>query len=572
MSEAIAGVGIRDTWERAATALEGYDPGNYVDPREYIWNEYGPSSIGGMVGPINTFSDRAEGRNWPLFYTEQELAMTRGISRGLIEVNTMAQAALGAFTDFVIGVGNKHTVTARSKTNADLARKVQRVIDRFVDDNRWEGGYDRELFKRDRVDGEFGLSLWRVSGSRVEARDVEPVSITEPGPKDQVEAWLGCDKSSWSFGVHTDLDDVQTIHGYYVQWTANASDWDYMPGGNAPIYPLEEDAEDRWMTHGKSNTPRNVKRGWSDFFCTTKNFELARKLLRNIGEGASIQSAIAFFREHAAGVTGAKINSFIANRAAFQRTNWYQQGSSTTNVQQFDPGTIVDHGHSVTYKYGALGNNNSDVFIQVVSALLASCAGRWRMPLHILLAIQSGGSYASDLVKESPFVKSCEVKQSQFVQKEKEIFWRVIWFAWRAGEFGEIKWTELQEAVKLVISPPDVAVRERDKETDRRLKLMGAGIVSAQTVAAEEGYDYDQERTNGAKPTNVPETGGNTLAGSETPRATDETRHPLMNGEGPSESTKPPTAKQATESVSESANDRLSAAAIRAAERWRGYP
>ena len=51
--------------------------------------------------------------------------------------------------------------------------------------------------------------------------------------------------------------------------------------------------------------------------------------------------------------------------------------------------------------------------------------------------------------------------------------------------------------------------------------------------AAEEGLDYAQERTNGARPRGG-QAGTPTETGSspEVPRATDETRNPLMKGEG----------------------------------------
>ena len=48
---------------------------------------------------------------------------------------------------------------------------------------------------------------------------IELEQIIEPEEPHSLEDWLGTEfSSSWSFGIHTDTDDVQHVHGYHVCW------------------------------------------------------------------------------------------------------------------------------------------------------------------------------------------------------------------------------------------------------------------------------------------------------------------------------------------------------------------
>jgi hypothetical protein len=537
--ESIHGVRITD-------ALESYDyrsPDNFVNIYDYLPQRHvNAAGIGAIPTSIN---DRQDGRMLPFFQTEQELALIRGMSRAIFEINPVAKGALEKLTNYVIGSGFKHTASGVRDTNSPLAKSVQCVIDQFLEENKWHGRRDRNIFSRTRRDGEAGVTLWHVGGGRTQARSLEPDAITEPADPRAIEDWLGSEYSSWSFGVHTEPDDVETVHGYYVQWSSNPMDWDYLPGGNEPI--ISPGGDNSWCVFNSVNTDLNVKRGLPDAFCTAKNLELARKLLRNIGEGASVQSAIAFFREHAAGVTGDKISTFLRQRASQSYQSTTAAGSRTNYIQQFDPGTIVDHGQGITYKLSALGNNNAPVFLEVVLALVSSAAAVWSMPLYMALDLGKGASYAADLVHESPFVKACEVKQQDHVQVELEVLWKVVEFAWKAGRFGDVPWEQIKAEVKITISPPDVAIRDRDKESARRVLLMNNGIVAPKTVAEEEGYDYAQEVTAGAK--RFSDIQQAAQAGERTPitpRATDDTSHPLMDAADP---LKQDGVKPATESI-----------------------
>jgi hypothetical protein len=520
--------------DHVADVLEGYnDADNMVDIRDYLPDLYRRSSTG--VWPSRV-TDREEGRYMPVFQTEQELSVIRGIARALVDGNPMAAGTLEALADYTIDKGFKYQAASTNQDNpagdTELVRQVQKAIDEFLDLNDWCGDLDRELFSRAEVDGESFCGLWHVGGGKVKARAIEPDQITEPVNSRAIEDWLGWEQpSSWTFGIHTDADDTEERRGCYAQWTALGTDWDYLPAGEEPCYPPGV-GEEAWVEHYKIGTPRNVKRGLSAFFSTRNQFDLAKKLLRNIGEGASIQSAIAFFRKHAAGVTGSQISAFRSSRATRTYVEPTTTGSRTGYSQQFVPGTIVDHGYGVDYLYGPMGQNNAPVFIQVVGVLLHTAGVRWRIPEHIITGTPENANYAGILVAESPFVKATQVRQWRLILSHLRILWKVLWFAWRAERFGAISWEALLEAIDIQVEPPQVSIRDPDKETARRKVLRDAGILSDATWARLEGLNLDREKLNGAERVQVavPAQFG---SAPDVPRATDETGHPLMKEKDP---------------------------------------
>jgi hypothetical protein len=334
-NEALAALrrsGVRDSLE------DFYDSANFFDPRDYLFEV--PGGFGGAIP--TTRNDRDEGRDFPIFRTEQELAVIRGAARLLTSFSPIAVGILNTLTNYVIGTGFQYAVTSRSGTDRHFATVARAVIDEFLDENGWVGDLDRELFQRSRVDGEYFLGLWHVGAGHVQARAVEPDQVTEPSNKNGIEAWLGCAESfasSWTFGIHTDDTDAQAIHGYYVQWTNRDTEWDYFRGGSEPITP--PDGAGRWMEHAKLNVVRSVKRGLSDFYSIQGNLDLARRVLRNKGEGSAVQAAIAWIQEAAPGVTQAQTSSATLARADARYTTNSAQGSRTHIAQQYGPATIL---------------------------------------------------------------------------------------------------------------------------------------------------------------------------------------------------------------------------------------
>lgn len=470
---------------RSSDVLEAwYDASNYVDIRDYLGD--GPG-CGHTPGRPTTVADRADGQNWPIFRTEQELAVYRGLARVLATCTETGIGIVERLTDYAIGKGAQYRVVG----DQDLAKIGQKVVDEFLDDNDYVGDLDRERFQRGVVDGEAFTGLWHVGGGRVAARMIEPDQITEPADKLGIEEWLGCETpSSWSFGVHTEADDVEDVHGYWAKWTGSDTDWDYLPGGQSAIFPTG--SENVWVEHTKRNVTRNVKRGLSDFFATRETLERARKVLKNVGEGAAVQAAIAFFREHDTSTPSSKALAMIQAAAARSSQKQFDQGRRTAYTQQFEAGSIVDHGKGIQYKYGPMGQNNAPVYLEVYQASMRSVSVRYGAPEHMFTGDASNNNYASIFVSENPFVRAMEATQGRVVRSDQRVLWKVLWFAWTAGRFGDVPWATVYHSLTIQIEMPSVAVRDRNAETNRRKILRDSRIITAQRWAVEEGYEEDE--------------------------------------------------------------------------------
>ena len=404
------------------------------------------------------------------------------------------------------------------------------MIREFLEENNWIGDLDRELFQRSRVDGEYFLGMWHVGNGHVQVRAVEPDQVTEPSNKTGLDEWIGfgpSPASSWTFGVHTDDTDARAIHGYYVQWTNRDTEWDYFPGGNEPITP--PDGAGMWMEHAQLNVVRAVKRGLSDFYPIQGNLDLARRVLRNMGEGSAVQAAIAWIQETAPGTTQAQTSSATLARADVRYTTNSAQGSRTHTSQQYDPATILKVPSGQKYLPGPLGAQNASSFITAAEALLRTVAVRWSLPENLVTGTAENNNFASSLVAESPFVKFAESQQQFYAQRDQRTLKRVLRFAWSAGRFGDVPWSLVERSVEIIVTPPQTEVRDPEKETHVRAMLHNAGVLSRKTWSAQEGLDYDAEQKNLAAEAAANDTQSGeqaTRSSSESIEAWDPSKHP----------------------------------------------
>lgn len=548
----------------AGTALEDFfDPDLlFVNASDYIGEVgygYGP----GQQSPwISTRSDRADGRNRPMFATETELSAIRGAARLLANYNPNAVGILEHLTNYCIGDGYSYKFAMIEGPNADqtLAKSCQRVVDRFLELNDFVGDMDAELFLRSRRDGEYFYGLWHMGHGHVEGRAIEPEQVTEPAAPAVIEDYL--DRSSglddWSFGVHADGDDTENTHGVYAQWSNNAQDWSYLPAGRNPYAPPGPD-RNAWVEHCKINVDRKIKRGLSDFFSAQVMLEAARKLLRNMGSGASIQAAIAWIIETAQGTLPSTVTSLTSSQSAGPYGQQTQKGTRTNQTAKYDPGTILYTPNGSQYKPAPLGSDNAPNFVLVYEAMMRSLAVRWQMPEHMVTGSAANNDYASILEAGSPFEKAMRRKQAFYARSHARILWKVIEFACAAGVIP-CDFATLRAKVRLAVKPPRVAVRNRLEDVQADQILYNAGAMSAPTMSANDGLDYQEEKDQGAQPHfakgKAAETAVDPKAAVAQADAADATV-PVEGGEVP-----------AQESVDETAHDRLN----RVLEAWREYP
>ena len=262
------------------------DFGEVVDRREYLFDT--PDFGRPVQTPLAALSDRQAGKLFPVYQCEQDLARIRGRAHNVATLTPMHAGVVDALANYVIGPGFTFTAHADDAVQhaVGLAAAVQRVIDRFLDDNDFYGSLDREAHARSREDGEAFLLLTPRPAGRIDARFVECEQITQPADPRPLEDWLGCGDefpSCWSFGIHTPAGETNRPLGYHVVSDATGLDWDYVPVGR--------------MEHLKRNVPANAKRGVSDFYPVLGDLEREAKLRRNTAHSAALQAAIAWILE-----------------------------------------------------------------------------------------------------------------------------------------------------------------------------------------------------------------------------------------------------------------------------------
>lgn len=483
--------------------------GDLIDPSQYLLGDPSLDAFSGLRGgffPTARLGDRQQGRNFPIVQTEQDLMLIRGASRLMCDTSPAAIGVLKNLTNFIVGTGFKYkaaATTVSSPANGytpqftiNLLAVVQQAVDEFIEANNWSGDLDREVFIRSRRDGESFLALYATEGGHTAARIVEPEQVTEPRKPRDLEDWLDCCDvaSDWTFGVHTKASDIQTVLGYFVQWNASGTDWDYLPADS--------------VEHIKLNVDRNIKRGLSDFFASNPFLHGAQTLLDTTHKSASIQAAIAYIVKHAIGQTQGQVGTMAASQVTGQVVRGTQNGGQqTVNTQRYSPGTVLRAPQNQEYELGPMSGQAGLAFLAIEQAVLRYAGTRWCMPEYMVSGDASNANYSSTMVAESPFVKNAEAEQQFYKRRFGRIMWKVIRNRFDAGAFrafgfapGLASFDELRRLIDLQIEAPEIAVRDDLKATKIREILWEAGILSETTWSMQEKLDREQEVAYGATP------------------------------------------------------------------------
>ncbi len=464
------------------------DPGNWVDPLIWRTDDWGNPLDAAWLGAGGQLGDRNRGKLRPFFETEEQLAEIRGRCRYLAGASDIGFGPLEKLTDYTIGEGFQLLVTPEPGFDASIADSARKIAEEFQDANDWQGDLDRELCRRCHRDGEVFAVLWPQAGGRAVVRVLEPEQISAPRDARKIEESLGLETGDWLFGIHTSLQDSQTVHGYHVQWSDSPADFDYLPA-------LQ-------VEHWKRNVDRHIKRGLSDFYPVVGWMEYADAVLNATGHSARIQAAIAWVEEMQTGTTQAQAAADRDNTTHLQRSVRTVGGGTTTHhLRDIPPGTSL-RVHGKKYIPGPMANSSyAGNFLGVQQALLRRIGALWSMPEFMISGDASNANYASTLAAESPFTKATKARQHFYKTRFERLLWKVLKIAHEAGRFGLRPWSEVLASVRLEMKPPTVEVRDPSKETENRRVKHDAGILSKKTWAAEEGLDYEQEVENGAAPT-----------------------------------------------------------------------
>lgn len=458
--------------------------GDVVDIRQEQADEWRQLGWGESYGGFSTgrADDRRGGSLRPVYETERDLDELRAISRVIAECTPTGISILRNLTNYVIGSGFVYkaapkAAARRDETAKSLAMQVQGVIDQFIEANNWDMDRERELFHRSCRDGEYFLGLWNVDG-HLQVRIIDPERVRDPGGQAPAEV-------NWQFGVETEATDVESVLAYHVQWDEQANDWEGIAAEK--------------LLHCKRNVDSNIKRGVSDFFAVNADVSAVKRLLRNMVRGGSVQAAIAYIREHAAGVTKSQIEDMRQTNATMRYTQTTATGPRTAYVMQDKPGTVVDVPNGQQYKGAPLGNSEAaNAFVAIQQAGLRSIGSRWCMPEYMISGDASNANYASTKEAGTPFVKNAEFEQAMYAKRYRQVMWRAVQIACEAKRIA-VDYDTVRAIVDLQVEPEAVVIRDPDRETNRRSVLFDRGLLSRETWSAQEGLDPQEETANGAQ-------------------------------------------------------------------------
>ncbi len=426
---------------------------DFVDPREAYVGQDGGWWL--PVGATSNSSSRPGGA-----MSEQALAEIRAQCRGLAATNEFAINGHENRISYIVGPGHSYraAICKGMEAPTDVAMQVQRLLDDFQQENRWQLR-QQEIVRRIDRDGEAFLRFFGDAAGMTRVRFIEPDQVLTP-------SGLASDSSA-SFGIQTDAEDVENVLGYYVDG---------------------EFIETNDVQHRRANVDFNVKRGLPLYTPVRKNLRRAERLLRNMSVVAEIQSAIALIRKHR-GASRSGIEQFVANNADASTTS--SATGRTRHYSQYGPGTILDAPAGLEYDFPARGLDASS-FVAVLQAELRAIAARLVMPEFMFTSDASNANFASTLVAEGPAMKMFERLQMSMIEHDKAVMRRVIDNAVAAGRLPR----NVHDFVHIQAVPPSLQVRDQLQQAQVDRIAYSHGVLSPQTWSQHLGLDYDQEQKN----------------------------------------------------------------------------
>jgi hypothetical protein len=423
-----------------------------VDPREACADPDGGWWL--PVGATGASSRRGSGA-----VNEQALGELRAQCRGLAAANEFAINGHENRVSYIVGPGHSYRAAICKGMTApeDVAMQVQKLLEVFQEENRWQLR-QQEIVRRVDRDGEAFLRFFVDPDGLTRIRFIEPDQVATPTA-------LAHDPAA-SFGIQTDSDDVENVLGYYV-------DGDFVDAAH--------------VQHRRANVDFNVKRGLPLYAPVRKNLRRAERLLRNMSVVAEIQSAIALIRKHR-GASRSGIEQFVADGADVTTNS---ATGRTRHYSQYGPGTILDAPAGMEYDFPARGLDAAS-FVAVLQAELRAIAARLVMPEFMFTSDASNANFASTMVAEGPAMKMFERLQMSMIEQDRAVMWRVVDNAVAAGKLP----ANVRDFVHIQVVPPSLHVRDQLQQAQVDRIAFDHGVLSPQTWSQHLGLDYDQEQKN----------------------------------------------------------------------------
>lgn len=460
--------------------LEAAAWGSYVDPTEYLRDD--PNF--GFYSVVNVRSDRADGADYPTFRSETELGMIRAVGRMLVSSSEHATNAVAMFVAFTLGTGFTWKAAARegvSENSGQAAAIATAIMESVIERCHWTMNRDDEFMRRAIRDGEVFLFLSSCRNKEVAMRFVEPAQVCEPAANiaREIESRLyDGEVGSWSFGIHTKLNDVENVLGYFVQWTDSPADFQYIPASR--------------MVHFKRNVDLNVKRGVSDFYPLQRTLPKTMRLLFNMLTGGANQAAINWILELPESTTKEQASNVHAANSVRSESG---PSFAARPVTSYPAGTTITTKAGVQYKPGPMGAERNAGFIEVLQAALRSIGIRWGFPEYLISGDASNANYASTLAASSPFGRVRMQDQTRFGNVWTEMFWKVLAIEYQGSELLQSiasPFGTLRMMIKLVYSAPEVQIQDAMEQIASAQAKRDLGVKTS-VLIRELGYDPETE-------------------------------------------------------------------------------
>lgn len=489
---------LMESMELYGNLVDMREPYNDVDGEE--WNAIGVG-IGGTNRPAYDFAG---------FRDEQELSKARESCRRLLSYSEYAINGHQNRINYIIGKGHRYTVTAKKdggEKNAELAddkgtktseaatptnpispqakggtpapknpadspavkvkiKAVQEFVDEFLRVNKWSERQAETQLRKDR-DGEAFRRKFRKADGMTAIRFVEPWQVTDP---------MGKNEETTSFGIESEADDAETIVGYYVTTKS----------GQAPdagdMVPADE------IQHLKANVDLNVRRGVPLFYPVRVNLYRCSRIQKAIAARTEIAAALTLIRKHKQG-TSTTVEQFATSRATVTRTN--PTSGQAERSKQYGAGTVLDSTGNIDYEVPNIGFG-LDEMGGGLQTILRGVAAVTQMPEFMFTQDASNANYSSTMVAEGPAVRSFERAQASLIEADKEIIDDAIKYAIEVGRLD----ADVLDVVEIQVEPPNLATRDKAVEAAADETYAKMGIKSPQTIASQQGLDYEQEQLN----------------------------------------------------------------------------
>lgn len=440
--------------------------------------------------PSGTASDRKGGKDLPLYWNELDLRAFRVHARYLADLNPFMIGFLGALVGYHVrkgygwqcclrGVKKTPYPTSLAPTHPVVA-KGQLILDTWRDAVQWPSA-SREAFRRWRRDGEvFGRWGYGGWGQMPWFRFVGPERVGSP---------TGDTNGPDSFGIaKPDRDLAGPALQYHVWDQDNPAYGDWVAG-------------DR-VVHVTANVDAEVKRGVPDSLPLQQDLDGVRRLLRNMLVTAGDQAAVAWL-EGFPTATAAQVGALIPQYPDQQRdpyptgagVPWWLAGYQGTagwgSGNNIRPGSILrtEGNRAINGSPYSQGVPN---YIEVEEAAIGAMCFRWGFPKYVA-GKTDDVNFAAALTTTSPFAAHLDVNQDEWGSRwERPAALKVLDLAVTAG----LLTPDERRLLDVEATPPANVTPEPDKDAQRAVSLVTAGILSKQTAQLQLQLDPQHEAEN----------------------------------------------------------------------------